>query len=107
MSAATQMFSVRTQLLGYPVDSLDMEDAVSRVDRFVRDGGFHHVVAINANKLWLAEQVPALRIIVRQAGLVIPDYAAVWGCRWLRWPLKEHRGGTRLLKALIPWPEAQ
>jgi len=40
MSAAPQMFSVRTQLLGYPVDSLDMEDAVSRVDRFVRDGGF-------------------------------------------------------------------
>jgi N-acetylglucosaminyldiphosphoundecaprenol N-acetyl-beta-D-mannosaminyltransferase len=107
MSAAPQMFSVRTQLLGYPVDSLDMEDAVSRVDRFVRDGGFHHVVAINANKLWLAEQVPALRIIVRQAELVIPEYAIVWGCRVLRRPLKAHVGGVMLLKALLPWLERE
>jgi len=105
MSAASQISSPRTRLLGYPVDSLDMEDAVSRVDRFVRDGSFHHVVAINANKLWLAEKVPALRIILRQAELVIPEYAVVWGCRVLGRPLKAHVGGSMLVQALLSWLE--
>ena len=107
MSATAQMFSARTQLLGYPVDSLDIQDAVSRVDTFIRNGGFHHVVAINANKLWLAEQVPALRKIVRQAELVIPEYAVVWGCRTLGRPLKAHVGGIMLLKALLPRLESE
>jgi N-acetylglucosaminyldiphosphoundecaprenol N-acetyl-beta-D-mannosaminyltransferase len=101
------MFSARTQLLGYPVDSLNIRDAVSVVDTFVRKGGIHHIVAINANKLWLAEQVPALKKIVREAELVIPEYAAVWGCRFLGKPLKAHVGGIMLLKALLPWLESE
>ncbi len=107
MSAVPQIFPARTQLLGYRVDSLDIQDAVSRVDTFVKEGGFHHIVAINANKLWLAEQVPALRKIVRQAELVIPEYSVVWGCRALGRPLKAHVGGIMLLKALLPWLERE
>ncbi len=107
MSAVPQIFPARTQLLGYRVDSLDIQDAVSRVDTFVKKGGFHHIVAINANKLWLAEQVPALRKIVRQAELVIPEYSVVWGCRALGRPLKAHVGGIMLLKALLPWLERE
>jgi len=97
----------RTRLLGYPVDSLDMQDAVSQVDTFVKQGGFHHVVAINANKLWLAEHLPDLKKIIRQAELVIPEYAVVWACRMLRKPLKAHVGGIMLLKALLPWLESE
>src|SRR6267378_3188779 len=107
MSAHPQIVHSRTYLLGYPVDSLDLQDAVSQVDTFVKKGGFHHVVAINANKLWLAEQVPALKKIVRQAELVIPEYAVVWACRMLRRPLKAHVGGIMLLKALLPWLECE
>jgi N-acetylglucosaminyldiphosphoundecaprenol N-acetyl-beta-D-mannosaminyltransferase len=107
MSADSKDSPSRTRLLGYPVDSLDVEDAVSRVDTFVKQGGFHHVVAINANKLWLAERVPALKKIVRQAELVIPEYAVVWACRTLRRALKAHVGGIMLLKALLPWLESE
>lgn len=107
MTADVQGVPSRTHLLGYPVDSLDIRDAVARVDAFVKTRGFHHVVAINANKLWLSEQTPALKKIVQQAELVIPEYAVVWGCRALGKPLKGHVGGIMLLKALLPWLERE
>lgn len=94
-------------LLGYPVDSLDIPDAVSRVGRFVKESGLHHIVAINANKLWLADRAKGLRRIMRQAELVIPEYAVVWACRVLGKPLKGHVGGIMLLKALLPWLERE
>ena len=107
MTAHPQVLPRRTNLLGYPVDSLDVPDAVTQVARFLKDGGFHHVVAINANKLWLAERVPALETILRRAELVIPEYAVVWACRALGRPVKGHVGGVMLLKALLPWLERE
>jgi N-acetylglucosaminyldiphosphoundecaprenol N-acetyl-beta-D-mannosaminyltransferase len=95
----------RSHLLGYPVDSLDMNDAVSVLAHYVMEPRLHHVVAINANKLWLAEKMPDLKAIMKRAELVIPEYAVVWGCRMLRRPLKGHVGGVMLLKALLPWLE--
>jgi len=107
MSVDSQIFLSRINLLGYPVDSLDLQDAVSRVDLFLRQGGFHHIVAINANKLWLAEREPRLKNLLRQAELVIPEYAAIWASRSLGKPLKAHVGGIMLLKALLPWLESR
>jgi len=88
--------------LGYPVDSVDVCEAVCRVGSFIKTGGFHHVVAINANKLWLAEKCPDLRKILWNADLIIPEYAVVWASRKLGKPLKGHVGGVMLLKALVP-----
>ena len=105
MATAQQIRPIRSRLLGYPVDSLDIPDAVGRVEGFLKEGGFHHVVAINANKLWLAEQHPELKAILWKAALVIPEYAVVWGCRKLRRPVKGHVGGVMLLKALMPYLE--
>jgi len=107
MTTFPQVLPARSQLLGYPVDSLDIDDAVCRVGGFVKAGGFHHVVAINANKLWLAEQYPQLREILWNAEMVIPEYAVVWACRKLRRPLKGHVGGVMLLKALLPYLERE
>ncbi len=107
MSVRPQLFPSRSHLLGYPVDSLNIQDAVSRVDTFIKASGLHHVVALNANKLWLAERIPALNKIVRDADLIIPEYAVVWACRKMGRPLKGHVGGIMLLKALLPWLESQ
>lgn len=107
MTIAPQILSTRCRLLGYPVDSVDICEAVRRVGGFIKTGGFHHVVAINANKLWLAERCPDLRKILSNADLVIPEYAVVWACRKLRNPLKGHVGGIMLLKALVPYLEKE
>ena len=102
MASSPQAPPTRTFLLGYPVDSLDICEAVRRVDSFIKVGSFHHVVAINANKLWLAEKYPDLKRILWRAELIIPEYAVVWACRKLRKPVKGHVGGVMLLKALVP-----
>ena len=107
MAIAPQAFPTRARLLGYPVDSLDVYEAVRRVDNFIKAGSFHHVVAINANKLWLAEKCPDLRTILLRAELIIPEYAVVWACRKLRRPVKGHVGGVMLLKALVPYLEKE
>jgi N-acetylglucosaminyldiphosphoundecaprenol N-acetyl-beta-D-mannosaminyltransferase len=98
---------LRRHLLGYPVDNIDIPEALSLVARFLQEEGLHHVVAINANKLWLAEHGAEVRDILQCAELVIPEYAVVWACRALNRPLKAHVGGIMLLKALLPWLERE
>lgn len=93
--------------MGFPVDSLSMDTAVSRVSEFLNHKGLHHVVAINANKLWLAERMPELKRIVQNAELVIPEYAVVWACAFLRRRIQGHVGGVMLLKALLPAMEKE
>jgi len=79
-----------------------MREAVDCVGRCLQGKDFHHVIAINANKLWLSEHNSALSEILRRAELVIPEYAVVWACRVLRRPLRGHIGGVMLLKELLP-----
>jgi N-acetylglucosaminyldiphosphoundecaprenol N-acetyl-beta-D-mannosaminyltransferase len=98
---------MRTHLFDCPVDSLTIREAVARVNAFLMQGGFHNVVAINANKLWLAERDPALKHVLQEAELAIPEYAAVWACRILGTPVRGHVGGVMLVKALLPWLERE
>lgn len=97
----------RVKFLGYAVDSLTMDQAVEWVEAAVREAGLHHVVVINANKMWLAERNPKLRDVIRCAELVIPEYAVVWGCKVLGNPVRGHIGGIMLLKALLPQLEVE
>lgn len=95
--------NARSNIMGFPVDSLTMPEAIGCIQQCLQDEGVHHVVAINANKIWLSERIADLREIVRRAELVIPEYAVVWACRVLGRPVRGHIGGVMLLKALLPW----
>lgn len=95
------------QVLGYPVANVSMEEAVEQVARFLEEPGLHHVIATNANKMWMASRVSGLAEVLRRAEMVIPEYAVVWGSRVLGRPLKQNIGGIRLLEALLPWLERQ
>lgn len=92
----------RIEFLGCPVDNLAMEEAIARIDEFIRSGKPHQVVPINAAKLWRMEWDSRLRYIVKQAHLIVPEKAIVMGSKVLGTPLKEHIGGIMLLKALLP-----
>jgi N-acetylglucosaminyldiphosphoundecaprenol N-acetyl-beta-D-mannosaminyltransferase len=97
----------RSFLMGFPVDSVTMEEAVNCVGRCLQANRFHHVAAINANKLWLSDRNSALTEILRRAELVIPEYAIVWACRVLKRPVRGHIGGVMLLKEILPWLEKE
>jgi N-acetylglucosaminyldiphosphoundecaprenol N-acetyl-beta-D-mannosaminyltransferase len=93
--------------MGFPVDSFTMPEAVTCIRECLQREGLHHVVAINANKMWLSERNDTLRGIVRGAEVVIPEYAIVWACRVLGRPVRGHIGGVMLLKALLPQLEKE
>lgn len=97
----------RVCFLGYPVDSLTMGEAVAWVENAISKPRFHHIAVINANKMWLADKNPALRAMIQDAELVIPEYAVVWGCKVLGTPVRGHIGGIMLLKELLPWLESK
>jgi N-acetylglucosaminyldiphosphoundecaprenol N-acetyl-beta-D-mannosaminyltransferase len=97
----------RINFIGYPVDNLSMQRAVLWTIAAARQGRFHHIAVLNANKMWIADRNVRLREIVRRADLVIPEYAVVWGCRMLGTPVKAHIGGIMLLQSLLPSLQAE
>ena len=51
----------RIDLLGSPVNSLDMKEALERIDGFIAAGGPHQLLVTNANKLWRCAATRAWR----------------------------------------------
>lgn len=94
----------RLSFLGYPVDSLKMEEALSWIELSVSSDRAKIIAVANANKLWQAHRDKGLSLFIKKADLVIPEYAVVWGARKLGIFL-HHIGGIMLLKAFLPFAE--
>jgi N-acetylglucosaminyldiphosphoundecaprenol N-acetyl-beta-D-mannosaminyltransferase len=64
----------RIELLGAPVDCVDMESALSAVDRMIESGpGQQAIIAVNPEKIIKASEDSQLSARLRSAGLLIPD----------------------------------
>lgn len=63
----------RIELLGVPVDCVDMERSLQIVDGFVQGDRAEAVVAVNPEKIMKARQDPVLLAQLRSSGLLIPD----------------------------------
>ncbi len=92
----------RIDFLGFPVDSLDMGEALQAVDGFIASGRPHQVLVTNANKLWQMKRDARLAGIGKRADLMVPEKAVVIGAALLGTPLKGHVGGSMLAMALLP-----
>jgi N-acetylglucosaminyldiphosphoundecaprenol N-acetyl-beta-D-mannosaminyltransferase len=88
-------------VLGHPVDSLTLDEAVDAVDAFVRSARPHRIAVVNAHKFWLMERYPALRRVVHGADLILPEWAVVWAAARLGRPLRGHVAGITLVDRLI------
>jgi len=75
----------RIDLLGVPVDCVDMAGAVEFLTAHVAGGtGCATVFAVNPEKVMKARQDPALRALLASATLLIPDgIGVVLAARWL------------------------
>ncbi len=91
----------RTNILGYPVDSLTMDETVQKVDEFIASGKPHQVTVINANKLYLADKYAELSEILRTSDLIIPEQAIVIAGNLLKRRLKERVSGVELMGRLL------
>ncbi len=93
---------MRIDFLGFPIDSLDMQETLRRVDEFVETGEPHLILVANANKLWIRRRDPQMERIALQADLVVPERVVVLGAAFLGAPLKSDVCGVALAKELLP-----
>ena len=63
----------RVNVLGIPVDCVDMGRALEAVDAMVQGDRPRTILAVNPEKIMKAQSDPVLRATLTEAGLVIPD----------------------------------
>jgi N-acetylglucosaminyldiphosphoundecaprenol N-acetyl-beta-D-mannosaminyltransferase len=91
----------RSRVLGVPVDSVALDDAVNRLEQWITNDHRSYVCLANVHVIESARRSPSLLEALERAGLVLPDGAPVaWALsRRLRTPV--HRvTGAGLLEEL-------
>ena len=89
-------------ILDFPIDNINMPEAVSRVEEFISKRTPHQVITANTLMLNSALRDPSLKTVFNQASLVVPDSVGlVWAARALGHPLKAKVPGIDLLFELV------
>lgn len=77
--------AMRVQLMNVPVDALDQDQALKRVESFLMDGERHQIVFLNRERLLRARGNNEYRRCLREASLILPvSPAIVRAARFLR-----------------------
>lgn len=72
----------RLEILGLPLDPVDMEEALARIGGFLKEEGTHQVVTLNPEIAVRAREEEALRRAILEAHLVTPDGIGIlWAAR--------------------------
>jgi N-acetylglucosaminyldiphosphoundecaprenol N-acetyl-beta-D-mannosaminyltransferase len=88
-------------LLGTPVDILNTQEAMERLEQFLGEARFHQVATANTDFLINALDDRELRQILREADLVLPDgMPLVWAAKLMGTPLPERVTGADIVPAL-------
>lgn len=94
---------MRINLLGAPVDALDLDGAAEQVAAFVAAGRPRQVITLNPEILYRARQEPELLALLNAADLVTADGAGiVWAARMAGTPVPERVTGIDLTLRLLP-----
>lgn len=96
---------MRIDVCGVGIDNVTMDEAVARAMELLRGSETAYAVTPNAEIVWEAMHDPALRDLINEAALVLPDGAGVvLGARILGTPLKGKVAGIdfagRLMAAM-------
>ena len=88
-------------LHGIRVNRLTMGEALEILDRFIRTGGPHHIITLDASMCVTAQEDAGLRRIIENADLITPDSSGVlWACRKQGQPLPERVSGVEIVERL-------
>jgi N-acetylglucosaminyldiphosphoundecaprenol N-acetyl-beta-D-mannosaminyltransferase len=92
----------RLQILGCPIDAVDMEEAVARCELAIASGRYLQQVSVNALKFVTMAEDPELREMVRDSDLITADgQSVVWAGRLLGVRLPERVAGIDLMQRLL------
>ena len=93
---------MKSNILGVKVDAVNMDGALSKIEQYILSGRPHHVITLNAEILYTAQDDPALLEIINSAHLVTPDGAGiVWAAKHLGQPVPERVTGIDLMLHLM------
>ena len=97
---------MRVNLLGAPIDNLNMQENVQLLAEFVQSGNPHMIITLNPEYLYRAQNQPELMQLVHEADLVTPDGAGiVWAAKMAGTPVPERVTGIDLMLNLLPIAE--
>jgi N-acetylglucosaminyldiphosphoundecaprenol N-acetyl-beta-D-mannosaminyltransferase len=91
----------RVEVLGVPVDCVDMAGALDAIDGMIVGGRAQAVLAVNPEKVIKAQSDPVLLRLLSSAGLLIPDgIGVVYAVRVLKGEHIERVPGAELMPAI-------
>jgi N-acetylglucosaminyldiphosphoundecaprenol N-acetyl-beta-D-mannosaminyltransferase len=91
----------RVEVLGAPVDCVDMEGALAAIDGMIAGDRAQAVLAVNPEKVIKAQSDPVLRQFLWSAGLLIPDgIGVVFAVRLLKRQRLQRVPGAELMPAI-------
>ena len=89
-------------ILGARINKLDMIETLCQVDYFIKLGGFHRLMTVNAEMLYAAQENPHFLSLINGADLVLPDgRGVVWACNYLGQPVPERVTGIDLMQTML------
>ena len=90
------------QIHGFRVDCVTMDDALSLCEKFIAEGGPHHIVTADASMVMTARENSEFNEIAGKAALVTPDGAGIlWASKKLGTPVPAKVSGVELSERLV------
>jgi len=91
-----------TEILGIPIDIIGYGEALDKLERFMREGGYHLVVTPNPEMIMMAQKDARIKEILCSAALSAPDgIGVVLASRFTDNPIRERVTGCDLMPDLL------
>jgi len=85
-------------ILGVRIDNVTYDDALARVEGFLREPGLHQIATVNPEFVVLAQTNAEFRRVLNAGALNVPDgVGLLWAARRLKTPLRERVAGQELV----------
>lgn len=89
-------------ILGVPVDSITMKEAVAKIGGFIKEGGVHAIYTPNAEIMMAAQRDEELKSILTKADMLTADGAGVvLASKLLNTPVPEKVSGFDLVREVL------
>jgi N-acetylglucosaminyldiphosphoundecaprenol N-acetyl-beta-D-mannosaminyltransferase len=89
------------EAFGVVISPVSMQEALEKIEEFIKDGTPHHVVTSDANAILRAQEDEEYAAIVRRAALITPDgFGVVWGARLMNLPVYERVTGVDMVTGI-------
>lgn len=88
-------------LLSVRIDNVTCDEALTRVDFFLREPGWHHIATVNPEFVVIAQSNPEFMRVLNSTALNTPDgVGLLWAARRLNAPLQTRVTGQELVERI-------